>query len=300
MKFDKLMLRHEDAERLGSADKALILEFIRWSCHYKAAEQEPNLKYHRLGHWWMQDSFDAWQKRMPWLSLRTIKTYFNELYEVGAIDKITVGNARGGRDPNFYRVIEGWWVKCKKCQKTLSANSALVECENCTRLSANSALSFISTNNPPDNQTNNPASGDAPKIPLAPKMTDWESTDEFAKVFENLNKLPASRRQFHREKYRAWLTELKIKQATTTAKLAELADEWQKYHNASGGRKPTKISMSFETWVKNHFAWGRDKDEKDVKRGPDGKPRMGESGYEIDDEWLANLGKPPEPKADGI
>src|SRR6476659_3690427 len=147
MKFDKLWFRHEDAVALGSADKAIILEFIRWSCHYKESEEEPNTKYHMDGHWWMQDSFEAWCKRMPWLSLRTIKTYFTDLHTAGFIDKKTVGKSRGGRDPNFYRAIEPQEVKCKKCHKRLSADSALVECEICTRLSADSALSFISTKN---------------------------------------------------------------------------------------------------------------------------------------------------------
>lgn len=279
MKIDKIWFRHEDAVRLGSADKAAILEFVRWSCHYKESEEEPNLKYHMDGHWWMQDSFAAWQKRMPWLSLRTLKSYFNELYDAGYLDKRTVGKSSGGRDANFYRPTDPDDVKCKKCHEKLSADSALVECKSCTRLSAESALSFISTKNLSKNQTRNPASGEAPNIAVATKMTEWEASDELAPVFENLNKLPACKRQFHREKYRLWLKELMQEQATTIEVLIKESEKWQKHHNLPGGKRPTKISSSFGNWIKNHFAWGKDQENGNFRRVSK-EQRMGEQGYD--------------------
>lgn len=144
MKFDKLFFRHDEAAKLGSSDKAVILEFIRWSCHFKAAAfQKFENSYFFDGHWWMQDSYEAWIERMPWLSRRTIARYLDELHVEGYLAKVLSGSGNGGRVPNFYRALE---VECQNAQGGLSAKSAEVECQIGTNLSANLALSSLSKN----------------------------------------------------------------------------------------------------------------------------------------------------------
>lgn len=107
MKFTTLSFNHEEAVVLGNSDKAIIMEFVRWSCYFNESEAENEYmarKYLMDGHWWMQDSYEAWQERMPWLSLTTIKRYFNDLCKRGFLSKRTL-NYGHGRLPNFYRPI---------------------------------------------------------------------------------------------------------------------------------------------------------------------------------------------------
>lgn len=156
MKFDKLFLKWEDAFKYKNTDKALILEFIRWSIHYKQSNYNENIKRHYYfdNHWWMQDSMSAWVYRMPWLSERTLRRYINDLVNCGALVKKASKETHGGSNPNFYRIPE--------CEKgivnldppTLSQNASTLLSQNASTPSRKMASSSIS-NNQSNNLSNN-------------------------------------------------------------------------------------------------------------------------------------------------
>lgn len=154
MHFEIPQYVFSEAVRLKSSDKATILMFIRWSISSKqgAYNQEKYKKdYFFDDDWWMQDSFEAWTARFPWLCSRTIKRYFKELLECGAIFKRTAGSQINGRVPNFYRPNPDWpqdknALNDKMTQGGLSAKMSQVECQNVTGLSDKMALISLSKN----------------------------------------------------------------------------------------------------------------------------------------------------------
>lgn len=170
MKFNTLFLRHEDAVTLGSADKALILEFVRWSCHFKESQEQDEYhtrKYFADGVWWMQDSMEAWHARMPWLGERTIRRHIDDLVTAGYLIKRVVGLSSGGRAPNFYRTSDQE-VRGQNDQRGLEAKMAEVRGQNGHQLEAKMAASFI-TKNQTKNQTKNPP----PSFPDLELAKEW-------------------------------------------------------------------------------------------------------------------------------
>lgn len=144
MKFDKLFFRHDEAVALGSADKAIILEFVRWSCHFKEADANREYltsRYFHDGNWWMQDSQEAWLERLPWLSIRTFQRYVNDLCDVGLLIRIRNGRTTG-RDPNFYRADPN----CQFVTNTLTANLTPPSCQFDRYVDANLADTSLSKN----------------------------------------------------------------------------------------------------------------------------------------------------------
>ena len=69
------------AVALKSERKATILEFVRHCCESKKDNRFPHCYYE--GEWYMWDTYDAWQRRMPWVSLSTIRKTFSEMRKDG-------------------------------------------------------------------------------------------------------------------------------------------------------------------------------------------------------------------------
>lgn len=273
--------------RLGSSDKATILEFIRWSCHYKESEEDPNLKYHMDGHWWMQDSYAAWRKRMPWLSEKTIQRYLIDLHAKGDLDKRTNGKMTGGRVPNFYRVIEVGEVKGQNDQDKLKDNLSIVKGQSDLTIKDKMSFSFISTKN----QTKD-SSKESPKTPKISPRT-WQEDDEFAAVFTQLTRVATCRRAFHRETYRKWLKAKMEEQALNMNKLTELSKGWADHYTNPGAPTATNPLARFSNWIKKHFEWGMDQKNDNTGRVLK-KERMGEQGYSaFDDDLLARINAVP-------
>ena len=154
MKFDKLFFRHEDAVALGSADKAIILEFVRWSIHSKEAAQDRAYmaaKYFMDDHWWMQDSYEAWHARMPWVGKSTLRRYIEELCESGYLIKKFV-NGQNGRAPNFYRANPS--AQFGTQSPVLSSSIGSAQFEHAPVL--NSDTGFLYTKNQTKTHTKNP------------------------------------------------------------------------------------------------------------------------------------------------
>lgn len=244
------------AVELNSADKAIILNMIKVSIFYKETNKayDPlRSKYFMDGVWWMQDSFESWQSRLPWLSMRTIQTYFAELFAKGYIQKKIIAIHGGGREAAFYRIPEKEpnSRKCKNCTADQNANSAPVKCKNCEfQENANSACSSSTIN-----QTINPAINQAPAVPPSLPISKWLPDNEFAPIFEELTKLPICAKQFNEKKYTDELQALSKELQLENGDLLEHAKEWQKWHNTPGGRKPQKAWMNFEGWVKRSVRW---------------------------------------------
>ncbi len=92
---------------LGGSDKALMLEFIRYSIGYKEGKYNPEKsKYCFDGYWWMQDSYEEWQQQFPWLSINTVKRYIKDLVSLEVLIKKRKSEFGGGNVPNFYRIDE--------------------------------------------------------------------------------------------------------------------------------------------------------------------------------------------------
>lgn len=271
MKFDKLFFRHEDAVALKSADKAIIVEFIRWSCHFKeSAESDPYVtaKYFQDGVWWMQDTQEAWQARLPWLSIRTIRRYLEEVCEAGFVAKRISGGNGNGREGSFYRVIEE--ARGQFDLKGLEANLTLARGQFDQGLEANLAPTSLSKNQT-KNQTKNRLS------------SFWDSADPFAPVFENLNKLPICKAKFKTDEYRTYLTDLMKELSLTIEDLSRLSNEWQEHHNDATD-KPKSPKGSFRTWATKNYN-GRKSSNGYASRktqAAESKPKPSTDDFDID------------------
>jgi hypothetical protein len=84
--FEMYSFNRRLASTLGSTNKAVIVEFIAWSCRHKQSIDSGGYKeFYFDGHWWMKDTFDAWHERFDWLSKNTLKRYFKSLKDDGWI-----------------------------------------------------------------------------------------------------------------------------------------------------------------------------------------------------------------------
>lgn len=122
------------AKHFGGINKAVILEFIRWSVSFKTKNYDPDRYFERRyfaeDSWWMQDSIEAWKARMPWVSERSMRRYINELVEEGFIFRREVYLTNGGREPNFYRLNHELINKILHSEESVLTIGGLPKCEN--------------------------------------------------------------------------------------------------------------------------------------------------------------------------
>lgn len=249
MKFDKLFFRHDEAVALGSSDKAVILEFVRWSCHFKESDNNQDYlkrKYFMDDVWWMQDSHEAWQERLPWLGKTTIRRYLDELCDRGFLFKRVVIDERG-RAPNFYRANSDAQIGPRGVVSKTDIGSVQIG----QGVVSNLAPIILSTKIQTKIQTNKSASpgGDLVCVPK------WLEDDPFSGIFQNLIKLPACKAKFIADEYRRWLEGLMKEFNLTMEDLKKTSNAWQEYHNESS-KKIASPKGSFRTWVTN-YAKGR-------------------------------------------
>ncbi len=232
-----------EAILLKSSDKAIILEYFRWSINFKENRKDYNpqtSKYFHGGFWWCQISFEALSDLMPWLSERCIKNYIKDLCDAEILIKRRSSEFGGGNKPNFYRVDEDT-LSAKLAPTPLSAESAQTGCKTCTPLSAESAPTLLYTYNPTHIHLN-PVSSPSPEIlDLAKRWHDFAlremkwttppeswSVDGFAKEIievmevENINITGMDELLTHIE--RGWWAQI----ITTPASLLKTNDEKQR------------------------------------------------------------------------
>jgi len=130
---------------LGGSDKAIILEYIRYSIGEKEGKYNyEKSKYCFDGYWWMQDSYEQWQDRLPWLSLITIKRYVKDLCDLGVLVKKRKSEFGGGNQPNFYRIDEDT-LNIKMALYKVDNKSIPTECQNDTQVSIKQTPTLLYT-----------------------------------------------------------------------------------------------------------------------------------------------------------
>lgn len=257
--ISKLSYSRDEAIALGSADKATILEFIRWSVYFKETGYNPDTsKYFFDGHWWMQDSIQTWVNRLPWLSERTIKAYFAELIDRGYVARRKSTFVTGGSAPNFYRVIE------REDAKTV--NPDIPDADNAPR---------------PGIGCTSPSAADAPpSSSISPTITqDYISEktpnnevaadggiyigerEPFETLFANLKGLEVCRVKFEATEYRKWTMDILEETGLSISELESEALRWQSHHNEKE-KKPESPRSSFRVWLENYLVRNRGKNWK--------------------------------------
>ena len=91
----------EDAQRLGSADAAVVLANIRYLC----AKNEANGQNYHDGSYWICSSQDAFAQLFPWLNRKQIGRILQKLEDAGAI-------ATGNYNSSSYDRTQ--WYTCTK------------------------------------------------------------------------------------------------------------------------------------------------------------------------------------------
>lgn len=318
MKFDKIWFRHDEATSLGSSDKAIIIEFVRWSIHYKESTYGPEMKskYFFDGHWWMQDGLAAWAKRIPWVSERTVRRYLDELCSEGYLVKKTAGNPFTGREPNYYRlgskltheeentfppeqaVITNLSTPHGQTAPPLRTKRHDPSCQNGRYLpltkSHPNESSNIYVDAPTSVGTASKAGSSLDKNQTLRKESQggntWEGTDPFRIVFENLNRLSICKARFDTQDYRKWITGLMQDLSLTIAELEKLSNEWQEYHNEKT-QKPKVAKSSFRTWIMNYI----ERRAKNAQRQP-GKSKWQQEPRKLN---IASAGSPDDDYSKG-
>ena len=193
--FEKYQFDPKICKAVGCPNKAFIIEFILWSINDKEEKSKSNPKayshlYHE-GRWFMWDTHEAWNERLPWLSLRTIKKYMADLKASGWIITAKLG-VKEDRTL-FYSVNKQKYAQCRSCTHH-SAEPALSECRTCTMVGADSALSSLS-NTLTKTPTKTHKNGNMPKRtsmkddPKPEKEPDAGSDSKKEKVDSILGKL---------------------------------------------------------------------------------------------------------------
>ncbi len=241
------------AVELGSADKASMLSLIDWSIFYKETDEHydpEHSKYFMDGVWWMQDSLDSWQKRMPWLSSRTIRRYLTELLEGGYIQRKIVALSQGGREATFYRL---------PTERRSGQNAPQPEVANLSigsgQIGQFVEVAKLDSSSFTYNQTINPTNNQGSAMPPLTPPPEWQASNPLAPIFEQLTKVPICAKQFNEAKYTGELQALKGELDISDQDLLDNAAAWQKWHNSPGGKKPQKAWMNFEGWVKRSVRW---------------------------------------------
>ena len=83
--FKKMFLDQKVGKALSCPNKALIVEFIKWSCEAKEASEDFQSQFYHDKKFWMFDTLEAWQERLPWASIRTIRRCLSDLKKQGWI-----------------------------------------------------------------------------------------------------------------------------------------------------------------------------------------------------------------------
>jgi len=99
--FEKYIYDARIAEALGCANKAFIVEYMIWSVQSKEHSKFEHAV--KDGKQYMWDTYDDWQKRMPWLALRTIRTYLMQLRDIGLVEADQLSSNPKDRT-TYYRV----------------------------------------------------------------------------------------------------------------------------------------------------------------------------------------------------
>jgi hypothetical protein len=111
------------ASALKCPNKAFIVEFVKWSCEQKeqrAKEHPHEPTVTKDGQFYMWDTFDAWHARMPWLSIRTIKTYVADLRQKGWIKAEHLSSNKSDRTL-YYAINTDMYAECRNCTIDVSA-----------------------------------------------------------------------------------------------------------------------------------------------------------------------------------
>lgn len=279
MIFEKFYVPYKDAVALGSADKAIILEFVRWSAGFKRQQyRESDSKYFFDGHWWCQDSYEAWLERLPWLSLKTIERHLLDLCHRGFLIKKTAGTATRGRVPNFYRAaveedLSGD-LKRQVVQKPETLNvkmTDIIERQNDGQLNVKMTV-ISSTKNHNYESTERERGKTSPTVvKLSPDKsafgaslslydTDTEQSDEeLAPVFTNFEAVGA---YLDPSRVSSNLRDLMSECSVNITELINLSKEWMLYHVEAKTRIPAPLS-NFRSWVKReHRSKGSNSESK--------------------------------------
>ena len=100
--FERHHYNRSIAIELKSADKAFMVEFIKFSVEYKAEKPE-QYEPHTDGRHYTWDTQDAWHNRLRWLSHRTIQNHLRDIRESGLVhaEQLSPDN----RDRTLYYTI---------------------------------------------------------------------------------------------------------------------------------------------------------------------------------------------------
>ncbi len=277
MKFDKLFFRHEDAVALGSADKAIILEFIRWSCHFKEASQNNSefaARYFFDGVWWMQDSYEAWRQRLPWLSVRTIRRYLEEIYEAGFMDKRVCGGEGNGREPNFYRIRD--IANGQIDQGGLKANLTIAKGQSDQGLKAKLATTSLSKNHSKNRTKESRVVFSRPEdMELGQKWLDFALKVKEGNAYSSWT-VENFARELAKVKRRTGFGDKKMEDILA---FVEKNEFWAK--NAISPAALLTISKNNMRKIDNIVTAMKGAINDSAKRGPE-KQRTGEQGYELE------------------
>jgi len=280
----------KEAEVKLSLKEKAILDRIEWSARTHSENPERYASdYFKGGAWWMKDTREAFAKVIC-SNIGTVSRLMLRLESKGLIQSLRVRSKAWDQTKYYsvssektqqlcisrkstYPTIENRTIERSKIDlsssplslsESLSKKSKTASCVIASEFSTfegpmeeDSQQNWPSTNSETVKPKRNTKTAKAQSKPLKERLTTWDDTDEFAKVFANLHMLKTFKKTFDREAQREWQKRIMQELSVSASEMIALSNEWQEYHNEvwlTKAQLPKAMKSSFRTWINNYVA----------------------------------------------
>lgn len=130
--FNVCIFDREIAGKLECPNKAIILAIIETNIEAKEAAfakgEQAYVHCHHEDDWYSWQSHSEWQAQLPWLSIRSIKRYFEDLKEAGLVKTAYLGPKKS-KKTLYYTIDREKLAELRKCQ-IVTISKKVPNCHN--------------------------------------------------------------------------------------------------------------------------------------------------------------------------